>query len=79
MAKNHGGRGIEPSTGTQPKKRTKSPAAAPGKKSVKSGPGRGAGRGKHAAGGAQSARTSETRMAGPKKTAKNTTSRSGDR
>ena len=77
--KNHGGRGAGPSAGTPPKKRTASPAAAHGTRSVKGGPGKGAGRGKHAAAKSQSVRTSATRKAGPKKTARKTTTRSGDK
>jgi hypothetical protein len=81
MAKKQGGdRGKAPNeTGTQPKRRTKSPASKPGTRAVKSGPGRGAGRGKHAAKGAQGAATSRSRKGGPKKTARGTTTRSGDK
>jgi hypothetical protein len=81
VAKNQGGdRGKAANeTGTQPQKRTKSPAGTPGRKGVKGGAGRGAGRGKHAAGSAQGAKTSQTRKAGPKKTPRGTTSRSGER
>jgi hypothetical protein len=68
-----------PKTGTRPKTRTRSPLAAPGTESVKRGPGKGAGRGKHAAAKSQSVRTSQTRKAGPKKTASRTTTRSGDK
>ena len=81
MAKNQGGdRGKAPNkTGTQPRRRTKSPASKPGTRTVKGGPGRGAGRGKHAAEGAQGAGTSQTRKAGPRKTPGGTTTRSGDK
>jgi hypothetical protein len=65
--------------GTPAKKRTKSPAAAPGARSVKGGPTKGAGRGKHAATRSQGVRTRATRKAGPKKTARKTTTRSGDK
>ena len=80
MAKNQGGdRGKAPNeTGTQPRKRTKSPAPKPGSRSVKGGPGRGA-RGKHAATRAQGAKTSLTRKAGPKKMRRGTTTRSADK
>jgi hypothetical protein len=77
--KNHGGRGVGPKTGTPPKKRTASPAPTPGARSVKGGPGKGAGRGKHAAAKSQSVRTSATRKEGPKKTARGTTTRSADK
>ena len=77
--KNHAGRGIGPKAGTPPKTRTASPAATPGTRSVKGGPGKGAGRGKHAAAKSQSVRTSATRKEGPKKTAPRTTTRSGDK
>ena len=67
-------------TATQPKKRRVDAAGPkPGLKNVKGGPGRGAGRGKHAAQDAAGARTSVTRKAGPKKTPRGTTSRSGER
>jgi hypothetical protein len=81
MAKNQGGdRGKAPNvTGTRPRTRTKSPAKKPGSKSVKGAPGKGAGRGKHAARRARGAQTSQTRKAGPKKIARGTTSRSGDK
>lgn len=80
MAKNQGGdRGKAPNeTGTQPRKRKSAPGPKPGSRSVKGGPGRGV-RGKHAAERAQGARTSQTRKAGPKKTARGTTTRSGDK
>ena len=77
--KNHGGRGTGETKGTPPKKRTQSPAPAPGTESVKSGPGKGSGRGKHSAAKSQSVRTGATRKAGPKKTARKTTTRSGDK
>jgi len=67
-------------TGTLPKKgRGDAPGPKPGRKDVKGGPGRGAGRGKHAAQDAAGAKTSVTRKAGPKKTPRGTTSRSGDK
>jgi hypothetical protein len=67
-------------TGTLPKKRrVDAPAGKPGSKAVKGGPGRGAGRGKHAAQRASGAKTSQTRKAGPKKTPKGTTRRSGEK
>jgi hypothetical protein len=67
-------------TATLPKKkRADAPGPKPGLEAVKGGPGRGAGRGKHAAKGAGGAKTSVTRKAGPKKTARGTTSRSGER
>jgi hypothetical protein len=77
---NQGGdRGKAPNkTGTLPKKRREAVAEKPGRKSVKAGPKRGA-RGKHAATRTQGARTSETRKAGPKKTPRGTTTRSGDK
>jgi hypothetical protein len=65
--------------GTPPKKRTKSPAPPPGARSIKRGAGKGAGRGKHAAAKSQGVRTSATRKAGPKKTARGTTTRSADK
>lgn len=65
-------------TGTQPRKRVDAPAAKPGRKSVKSGPGRRTGP-KKAASRSAGAKTSETRKAGPKKTRPKTTTRSGDR
>ena len=79
--RNQGGdRGKGPNvTGTQPRKRVDAPAPKPGRKSVKGGAGAGAGRGKHAAAGAQGAKTTQTRKAGPKKTARGTTTRSADR
>jgi hypothetical protein len=66
-------------TATQPKKRAGGPGPTPGLKNVKGGPGRGAGHGKHAAQGAAGAKTSVTRKAGPKKTPRGTTSRSGNK
>jgi hypothetical protein len=80
MAKNHGSnRGkVSNEMGTHPRRHTKSPASKPGTRAVESGPGRGLGRGKHAAKGAQGAKTSQTRKAGPNKTPRGTTTRSGD-
>ena len=67
-------------TGTLPKKRiVDAPPEKPGRKSVKSGAGRGVGQPKHAATRASGLRTSETRKAGPKKTRPRTTTRSGDK
>ena len=79
--RNQGGdRGKAPNeTGTQPRTRVDAPAAKPGRKSVKGGAAKGAGRGKHSAERAAGARTSETRKAGPKKTPRGTTSRSADK
>ncbi len=79
--RNQGGdRGKAPNTtGTQPRKRVDAPAAKPGRKSVKGGAGKAPGRGKHAADAAAGARTSQTRKAGPKKTPRGTTTRSGDK
>jgi hypothetical protein len=80
MAKNQGGdRGKAPNeTGTQPRKRKRSPAPKPGNRNVKGGPGRGA-RGKHTAKRSQGVRTSQTRKAGPRKTRRGTTTRSADK
>ena len=67
-------------TATVPKThRADAPGPKPGLKAVKDGQGRGAGRGKHAAQGAAGAKTSVTRKAGPKKTARGTSSRSSER
>jgi hypothetical protein len=67
-------------TATQPKKkRADAPGPKPGLKAVKASRGRGAGRGKHAAQDAAGAKTTVTRKAGPKKTPRGTTSRSGER
>ena len=67
-------------TATLPKKRrADAPGPKPGRQDVKLSRGRGAGRGKHAAQEAAGAKTSVTRKAGPKKTARGTTSRSGER
>jgi hypothetical protein len=66
-------------TGTLPKKRVDAPAGKPGRKSVMSGAGRGAGHPKHSATRATGAKTSATRKAGPKKTRRGTTSRSGEK
>jgi hypothetical protein len=75
-----GDRGKAPNkTGTQPRKRVDAPAEKPGRKSVKSGAGRGAGHPKHAATRSAGLKTSETRKAGPKKTRARTTTRSGDK
>lgn len=81
MGRNQGGdRGKGPNvTGTLPKPRREAVPAKPGRKSVKSGPTRGAAGSKHAATRAQGARTSETRKAGPRKTPRGTTSRSGEK
>jgi hypothetical protein len=77
--KNHGGgRTAAKGTGTKAKKRTASPAPTPGNRSVKGGPRRNV-TGKHAAAKSQGARTSQTRKAGPKKTARRSTTRSGDK
>ena len=65
-------------TGTLPKKRQNAPAPRPGRKTVKGGAGRGLGS-KHDATRAQGQRTSATRKAGPRKTKKGTTTRSGDK
>jgi hypothetical protein len=80
MQKNQGGdRGKGPNkTGTLPKPKREAVASTPGRKSVKGGP-KGAARGKHAAQRARGARTSATRKAGPKKTPRGTTTRSGDK
>ena len=64
--------------GTQPRKTVDAPAPKPGRKSVKSGPGRRTGP-KHAATRAAGVKTSETRKAGPKKTRAKTTTGSGDK
>jgi hypothetical protein len=67
-------------TGTLPNKRViDAPAGKPGRKSVKSGPGRGVGQPKHAATRASGLRTTQTRKAGPKKTRPRTTTRSADK
>jgi hypothetical protein len=67
-------------TGTLPKaRRVDAPAGKPGRKDIKGGARKGAGRGKHAASGAKGQRTSRTRKAGPKKTPRGTTSRSGEK
>jgi hypothetical protein len=78
---NQGGdRGKSPNTtGTRPKKRrVRGPADKPGRKDVKAGPGRRTGP-KHAARRASGQKTSMTRKAGPKKTARGTTTRSADK
>jgi hypothetical protein len=75
-----GDRGKSPNkTGTQPKGRVRESPDKPGNKDVKSGPGKGAAKAKHAATKATGVRTSETRKAGPKKIAEGTTSRSADK
>jgi hypothetical protein len=81
MQKNQGGdRGKGPNkTGTLAKPKREAVASTPGRKSVKGEPKRGAAGGKHAAQRARGARTSETRKAGPKKTPRGTTTRSGDK
>jgi hypothetical protein len=66
-------------TGTLPRKRVDAPAPKPGRKNLKAGAGRGAGHPKHAATRSQGLKTSETRKAGPKKTARGTTTRSASR
>jgi hypothetical protein len=80
-SKNQGGdRGKGPNTtGTLPKKRREGVAEKPGRKAVKAGPKRGAMGSKHAAQKAQGQKTSETRKAGPRKTPRGTTRRSGER
>jgi hypothetical protein len=78
---NQGGdRGKSPNTtGTRPKKRrVDAPAGKPGRKAVTGGAGRRTGP-KHAAGRARAQKTSATRKGGPKKTARGTTTRSGDK
>jgi hypothetical protein len=75
-----GDRGKAPNTtGTQPRKRVDAPAEKPGRKSLKSAAGRGAGHPKHGAARSSGLRTSETRTAGPKKTRARTTTRSADK
>jgi hypothetical protein len=66
-------------TGTLPKKTIDAPAPKPGRKSVKSGAGRGAGHPKHAAQRSSGLKTTESRKAGPKKTRAKTTTRSADK
>ena len=80
-SKNQGGdRGKSPNvTGTLPKKRREAVAAKPGARSVKGGPTRGAAGSKHGARKAQGQKTSATRKAGPRKTPRGTTSRSGEK
>ncbi len=75
------GRGTKKNvTGTLPRKRqVDAPIEKPGPKDVKGGPGRGTGRGKHAAQRAAGAKTSVTRKAGPRKTPRGTTRRSGEK
>jgi hypothetical protein len=75
-----GDRGKSPNkTGTQPAtRRVDAPAGKPGRKDVKGGAGKGA-RGKHAAKAARGQKTSATRKAGPRKTRRGTTTRSGDK
>jgi hypothetical protein len=78
---NQGGdRGKSPNvTGTRPKKRRiDAPGEKPGARSVKGGVGRRTGP-KHAATRARAQKTSQTRKAGPKKTARGTTTRSADK
>jgi hypothetical protein len=76
-----GDRGKGPNkTGTQPaSRRVDAPAGKPGRKDVKGGAGKGAARGKHAAKAARGQKTSQTRKAGPRKTPRGTTTRSGDK
>lgn len=66
-------------TGTLPKKRGEAVQAKPGRKDVKGGPKRGAAGSKHAAAKAKGQKTSATRKAGPRKTPRGTTSRSGEK
>jgi hypothetical protein len=66
-------------TGTLPRKRADAPATKPGRKELKAGAGRGADHPKHAAKRSQGLKTSETRKAGPRKTARGTTTRSADK
>jgi hypothetical protein len=66
-------------TGTLPRKRVDAPAPKPGRKDLKAGAGRGSGHPKHAAKRSQGLKTSETRKAGPRKTARGTTTRTGDK
>jgi hypothetical protein len=67
-------------TGTQPKNRqADAPGPKPDRQDLKEGRGRGAGRGKHAAQDAAGAKTSLTRKAGPRKTPRGTTTRSGEK
>jgi hypothetical protein len=77
---NQGGdRGKSPNkTGTQPKKRVDAPAGKPGRKAVTGGVARRTGP-KHAATRAAGQKTSVTRKAGPRKTRRGTTTRSGDK
>jgi hypothetical protein len=78
MAK--GDRGKAPNkTGTLPRKRVNAPAPKPGRKKIKGGVGRDAGRGKHAARTGRGQKTSQTRKGGPKKTPRGTTSRSSEK
>jgi hypothetical protein len=66
-------------TGTLPRKRVDAPARKPGLRTLKAGAGRAAGHPKHAAKRSRGLKTSETRKAGPKKTARGTTTRSADK
>jgi hypothetical protein len=73
-------RGTNPNkTGTQPKRRTKSPGPTPGRRDLKAAAGRGAGQPKHAADKTRGLKTSRTRKAGRRKTPRGTTTRSGDK
>jgi hypothetical protein len=76
--RNNGGT-TKGATGTLPRKRADAPAPKPGRRDLKAGAGRGAGHPKHAAKRSRGLKTSQTRKAGPKKTARGTTTRSADR
>jgi hypothetical protein len=65
-------------TGTLPRKRVDAPAK-PGRKKLTADAGRAAGHPKHAAKRSQGLKTTETRKAGPRKTARGTTTRSADK
>jgi hypothetical protein len=80
-SRNQGGdRGKGPNkTGTLPKKRREAVAEKPGRKDVKGGPKRGAAGSKHAAAKARGQKTGATRKAGPRKTPRGTTRRSGEK
>jgi hypothetical protein len=81
MVQQGGDRGKGPNeTGTQPKRRrADAPGPKPGNRKVKAGPGRSVGKKKHAAARTRGAKTNQTRKAGPKKTPRGTTTRSGDK
>jgi hypothetical protein len=74
------GKGKKKNTyGTQPRKKAvDAPGPKPGRRSVKAGPGGRTGP-KHAATRSEGVRTRVTRKAGPKKTRRGTTTRSGDK